>query len=99
MASGINEFMVLSRSCRNFRPRGPRWGAYFGGKPDLCHRDLVCPRFVRAVLADHLRQGSRLDTRANTSHELEVVVQVVDGVESSAEDLVAAVEMPQIGAR
>ena len=39
-----------------------------------------------------------LDCGANPTHQAEVVVQVVDRIESRAQDLVAAVEVPQIGA-
>src|SRR6185295_4296510 len=91
------------------RTRGPGAGAYFGRKPDLCHRDFtargrfppgVCrARVVLTVVPQYRVQRPRLDAGAQPAHELEVVMQVVDGVEARAEDLVAAIEMAQVGAR
>src|SRR5689334_17412250 len=85
MASGINEFMELShRSQKNCAARAAR-GAYFGRKPDLCHRDLRGLGRGRAgvpgISANYLRQLAALDTLAQVAHELQVVVQVVDGIE------------------
>src|SRR5688572_22448380 len=98
----MNSWSYLTRDEENRRGyRGA--GAYFGRKPDLCHRDLVWLCFVPAILvptvgANHIRQRPRLDSGADAPHELQVVVQVVDGVEPRAEDFVASVEVAQVGA-
>src|SRR6185312_1014586 len=41
----------------------------------------------------------RLDGGPDPAHEVEVVMQVVDGIEPRTEDLVAAIEMAQVSPR
>src|SRR3954463_7765016 len=79
-------------------------GAYFGGKPDLCQRDLrgrgfVPARVFRTVLTDDGLERAGLDAGTDAPHEFEIVMQVVDGVEARAEDFVAAVEVAQVRPR
>src|SRR5262245_45571818 len=94
----MNSWCYLTRSGRATAAR--RGGAaYFGRKMDLCHNGLRRIGGGRAVLAHHPLQRAGFDAGSQSPHELQVVMQVVDGVEPRAEDFVASVEVPQVRAR
>src|SRR6186713_652738 len=99
MASGINEFMVLSHALRRIGASRSGAAAYFGRKKNLCHRDLRGFGGFPHIPANHLVQRSGFDAGPQVPHELQVVMQVVRGVQAAAEDFTAPVEVPQIGAR
>src|ERR1700694_886562 len=61
----------------------------------LCHSTGGAPACEESPGPD--RQIARGDGGAQRAHEPNVEVQVVDGVEPRAQDLVAAVEMAQVG--
>src|SRR6516225_1784429 len=62
----------------------------------LCHSTGRTPG--REELTGPGGDPARGDGRTQRAHQPDVEVQVMDGVEARAEDLVAAVEMPQVGA-
>src|SRR6516225_5920935 len=76
-------------------------------KPFMCvvqeaKRAALCHSTGAAPGSEELRgpggQPACGDRRPQRAHEAHVEVQVMDRVEARAEDLVAAVEMPQVGA-
>src|SRR6185436_16233887 len=102
MASGINEFMVLSQILRMTRVPRASGGAYFGRKTNLCHRDLrgivrFPPETLLTIVPQDGFQGARLDAGSQAAHQLEVIVQVVDGIESRTQDFIASIEVTQVG--
>src|SRR6516164_3089607 len=76
-------------------------------KPFMCvvqeaKRAALCHSTGAAPGSEELRgpggQPACGDRRPQRTHQAHVEVQIMDSVEARAEDLVAAVEMPQVGA-
>src|SRR3954462_14370365 len=89
MASGINEFMVLSHGDEQTAPARARRGRVFWRKTKFMPQRLV---LTRPVPVEHSPAGpvqrSRFDPGPQASLHFQVVMQVVDGVEPAAQDLV-----------
>src|SRR5438445_12789372 len=56
-------------------------------------------RALRMKVRNECRKLPGIDRRAHLAHQLQVIVQVVDGVQARAQDLAAAVQMVQVSAR
>src|SRR5712675_3505051 len=80
---------------------GSSWAGPVAGlrkRAALCHSCGVAP-WNRQNPGAELRQGARSDAGTDLAHQIEVEMQVMNRAEPHAEDLAAAVQVPQIGAR
>src|SRR5580692_5847802 len=96
-AAGINEFMhapdldeVLIPKVRPESP-GDEGAA-------LCHRVRPGPPGSRVAGRESLK-SALLQGPADVAHQFQVKVQVVQGIQAAAQDLIAAVQVPQVRAR
>src|ERR1700722_19465633 len=63
----------------------------------LCHRVRPVPP-GSGVAGGKSRKSALLQRLADRTHELLVEVQVVEGIQAAAQDLIATIQVPQVGA-